>query len=257
MKTLKKTFWFQGAGNRFLFVKSEKIQIKEIKENEDSNKDNLKEYLINELNLLHNIKMVKYTHEFLEQYNKYRQEIMEPIINLQTNYASSQDLDNYDVLSKIKYPVLVWKLSIIHAVSRGNFDNELAIMDVQDLEEAIKDLEEYHKNAMEVFNYWLDQFTKDVEIKSSQKLINKFKRVIENLLKNPENRFDIYTENNIVKVRKSENGKYIVHSKLVHNTNMMAKEFAEAIETLESQGYIRTSEVMIGNKHVKFYMWKN
>ncbi len=257
IENTQKNFWFQGVGNRFLFVKSKKIQIKDIKENEDGEKDKLKEYLINELNLLHNIKMIKYTNEFLEEYNKYRKQIMNDIIDIQTNFSSSQDLDNYDVLSKIKYPVLVWKLSIIHAVSRGNFDNELAIMDVQDLQEAIKDLEEYHDNAMVVYNYWLERFIKDFEIKSSQRLMNKFKKTIAHILLESENRFDVYMENNISQVRKSEDGKYVSRSKLIHDTNMVLTEFEEAIETLKAQNYLREEEVKVGNKIAKFYTWKN
>lgn len=266
IENIQKNFWFQGAGNRFLFVKSKEMIIKDVDINTDiDNEDNIedeekkkqKEYLANELNLLHNIKMIKPTYEFAIKYNEYRKKILNDIKDIQIDYASSQDLDNYTVLSKIKYPVLVWKLSIIHAVSRGNFDNELAIMDVQDLEEAIKDLEEYHENAMVAYNRWMERFTKDFEIKSSQRLMNKFKKTIAHILLEPENRFDIYTENNLVKVRKSENGKYVTHVKLIQNTNMMADDFNKAIETLESQGYLRTNEVMIGNKHVKFYMWKN
>ena len=257
IENTKKTLWFQGAGNRFLFVKSKKIQINSIKRLENDNGNESKNYLANELNLLHNIKMVKYTDAFLNRYNDYRTQIMNAIADIQTNFASSQDLDNYDVLSKIKYPVLVWKLSIIHAVSRGNFDNELAIMDVQDLEEAIKDLDEYHENAMEVFNYWMERFTKDVEIKSSQRLMNKFKKTIAHILLEPDNRFDIYTENNIVKVRKSENGKYVARSKLIHDTNMVVTEFEEAVETLKAQGYLKEIEVKFSNKFAKLYMWKN
>ena len=250
-----KNFWFQGAGNRFLFVKSKEMIIKDIKRPKNNNEKNSKEYLANELNLLHNIKMVDYTDEFLDKYNKYRKQIMNDIKDVQIDYSSSQDLDNYPVLSKIKYPVLVWKLAIIHAVSRGNFDNELAIMDVQDLEEAIKDLDEYHENAMIAYNRWLEKFTKDFEVKSSQRLMNKFKKVIEHILLNPENRLEIYFSDKEKMIRKSENGKYVSRSKLIHDTNMVLSEFEEAVETLKAQSYLKEEEVKYNNKIVKVYRW--
>ena len=248
-----KSFWFQGAGNRFLFVKSKQVAIKDIRRvtvNEMEH-SKAKEHLIEELNLLKNIKLVEYTDDFLVAYNDYRREILEPIAKVQSDLSESQNIDNYPILSKIKYPVLVWKLAIIHAASRGNFSGELLRMDVEDLEEAKKDLDEYHANAMEVFNYWLEKATKDAEIKSSQRIKKKFERHIVSILRNKDKRWNVVfkkaTVSNGVDISgsmafKSDEGKWVIHSELIGYSNMMTDDFAKAVNTLKEQGYLIVRE---------------
>ena len=251
-----KSFWFQGAGNRFLFVKSKQVSIKDIRRvtvNEMEH-SKAKEHLIEELNLLKNIKLVEYTDDFLSAYNNYRREILEPIAKVQSDLSASQDIDNYPILSKIKYPVLVWKLSIIHAASRGNFSRELLRMDVEDLEEAKKDLEEYHTNAMEVFNYWLEKATKDADIRSSLRVKKKFERHIQSILRNKDKRWSVAwkkAEKNGVDISdtiafKTDDGNWVIHSDLMPYANMMADDFSKAVTTLKEQGYL------IVREHVKF-----
>ena len=248
-----KSFWFQGAGNRFLFVKSKEVAIKDIKRAtvDEQEQSNIKKHLIEELNLLKRIKYVEYTDDFLMAYNEYRKEILEPIAKVQSDLSASQDVDNYAILSRIKYPVLVWKLAIIHSASRGNFSGELLRMDTVDLQEAIKDLEEYHANAMEVFDYWLEKSTKDAEIRSSQMIKKKFQKHIISILKNPDKRWEI--EMNKVKDRegielydiiayKSEEGKWVKNSDLQSYANMLSGDFQQAVETLKEQGYLNVRE---------------
>ena len=244
-----KSFWFQGAGNRFLFVKSKQVLIKDIKRAtvEELEYNHKKNYLIEELNLLKNIKLVEYSDGFLEAYNEYRREILEVIAKIQTDISASQDIENYAVLSKIKYPVLVWKLAVIHAASRGNFSGELLQMDVVDLEEAKKDLEEYHANAMEVFNYWLEKATKDADIRSSQRIKKKFERHIQSILKNKDKRWSVgwkdATRKNGEDISgrvafKSDDGTWVIYSDLMPYANMMAEDFAKAVNTLKEQGHL-------------------
>ena len=271
-----KSFWFQGAGNRFLFVKSKKVWIKDIKRATTDSKD--KKHLIDELNLLKKIELVEYSDEFLTAYNEYRREILESIAEIQTDMSASQDIDNYDVLSRIKYPVLVWKLAIVHAASRGNFDDKLLRMDVEDLEEAKKDLEEYHANAMDVFNYWLERSTKDAEIKSSQRIRKKFEkhiesillhenkrwmvRVIERELENPTGRPGESTKQKVTEAILSPDGKWVKDSDLQTYANMMAKDYNDAIETLKAQEYLVSREAAYnrdgtsgGLLGATFYKW--
>ena len=254
-----KSFWFQGAGNRFLFVKSKRVCIKDIKRSslDDKIKEEQRKHIIEELALLKNIKMVKYSDEFLKDYNEYRTEILQAIADVQSDLSSSQDIDNYDVLSRSKYPVLVWKLAIIHSASRGNFDGEELRMESIDLQEAIRDLEEYHANAMEVFNYWLEKSTKDAEIRSSQMIKKKFEKHIMTILKNPDKRWDV--ENikdkgkNGVEIfetiaYKSENGKWVSNGDLQPNANMLSGDFQQAVETLKEQGHLNVREAVRYNK---------
>ena len=271
-----KSFWFQGAGNRFLFVKSRKVWIKDIKRATADSKD--KQHLIDELNLLKKIKWVEYSDDFLTAYNQYRREILEAIAGIQTDMSSSQDIDNYSVLSRIKYPVLVWKLAIIHAASRGNFSGELLRMDVEDLEKAEKDLEEYHANAMEVFNYWLEKATKDADIRSSQRIKKKFERHIQSILMNRDKRWSVarkkVTKNGIeisdTIAFKTDDGNWVIHSDLMPYANMMADDFSKAVTTLKEQGYLIVREqvkfLKDGSKDVPmdkpitvstFYKWKD
>lgn len=251
-----KSFWFQGAGNRFLFVKSKEVLIKDIKRAtvEELDYNQKKNHLIEELNLLKNIKLVEYSDGFLEAYNEYRREILSVIAKIQTDISASQDIENYAVLSKIKYPVLVWKLAIIHAASRGNFSGELLQMDVEDLEEAKKDLEEYHANVMEVFNYWLEKATKDADIRSSQRIKKKFERHIQSILRNKDKRWSVAwkkAKKNGIDISgtvafKSDDGNWVIHSDLMPYANMMADDFARAVTTLREQGYLMVRE------HVKY-----
>ena len=272
-----KSFWFQGAGNRFLFVKSKQVSIKDIRRAtlDELEHNKVKEHLIEELNLLKDIKWVEYSDDFLTAYNTYRREILEPIVRIQSDLSASQDIDNYPVLSRIKYPVLVWKLAIIHAASRGNFSGELLQMDVEDLEEAKKDLEEYHANVIEVFNYWLEKATKDADIKSSQRIKKKFERHIQSILKNPNKRWQIYrreTKDSIKSIAvKEKDGDWVLHSELIGYANMMSDDFQKAVTTLQEQGYlvVRTdveyskdgSDVLKTTTTVKlvstFYRWTN
>lgn len=275
-----KSFWFQGAGNRFLFVKSKKVLIKDIKRAtvEELEYNNKKNHLIEELNLLKNIKLVEYSDGFLEAYNEYRREILEPIAKIQSDLSASQDIDNYPILSKIKYPVLVWKLAIIHSASRGNFSGELLRMDVEDLEEAKKDLDEYHANAMEVFNYWLEKATKDADIRSSQRIKKKFERHIQSILRNKGKRWSVAWKDAKTKsgidisgtiAFKTDDGNWVIHSDLMPYANMMADDFARAVNTLKEQGYLivkeRVKYLKDGSKDVPldtpitistFYKWK-
>ena len=247
-----KSFWFQGAGNRFLFVKSKQVRIKDIRRAtlDELEHNKVKEHLIEELNLLKNIKWVEYSDNFLSAYNNYRREIMEPITKVQSDLSASQDIDNYSILSKVKYPVLVWKLAIIHSASRGNFDGELLKMDVEDLEEATKDLEEYHANVMEVFNYWLEKTTKDAEIRSSQRIKKKFERRIVSTLRNKDKRWSVAWkkgEKNGTDISgaiafKSDDGNWVMHSDLMSYANMMSDDFTKAVTTLKEQGYLIARE---------------
>ena len=275
-----KSFWFQGAGNRFLFVKSRQVAIKDIRRVTVNELEHgkAKEHLIEELNLLKNIKLVEYTDDFLVAYNDYRREILEPIAKVQSDLSASQDIDNYPILSKIKYPVLVWKLAIIHSASRGNFSGELLRMDVVDLEEAKKDLEEYHANAMEVFNYWLEKATKDADIRSSQRIKKKFERHIISILQNKDRRWSVAWKDAKTKGGidisgtigfKSDEGKWVIHSDLMPYAHMMSDDFARAVTTLKEQGYLivkeRVKYLKDGSKDVPldtpitistFYKWK-
>ena len=275
-----KSFWFQGAGNRFLFVKSKQVWIKDIRRAtlDELEQNKVKEHLIEELNLLKNIKWVEYSDDFLIAYNTYRREILEPITKVQSDLSASQDIDNYSILSKIKYPVLVWKLAIIHAASRGNFSGELLQMDVEDLVEAKKDLEEYHANVMEVFNYWLERATKDADIRSSQRIKKKFERHIRSILRNKDKRWSVAWKDAKKKngedisgrvAFKSDYGTWVIHSDLMPYANMMSDDFSKAVNTLKEQGHLIVKE---GVRHLRdgsqdvpldaavpvstFYKWK-
>jgi hypothetical protein len=267
-----KSFWFQGAGNRFLFVKTKKFIIKDIRRVNETHTDH-RRHLIDELKLLHKIRYVEYSDEFLDEYNKYRRDILESIANIQTDMSSSQDIDNYDVLSKMKYPVLVWKLSIIYAASRGNFNDELLKMDVEDLENAKADLEIYHENVMTIFNYWLEKATKDAELRSSDRFKKKFERAIQTILRNPENRWEVYVEDKengepAILAMKSKEGTWVSHSMLLMYSNLVLKDFTEAVDTLHSQESLRISEAIFSRdgsripkelsavgRVSKFYKW--
>lgn len=238
-----KNFWFDGAGTRFLFVKSRNTTLKPIKRESESNLD--KDSIIEKLTELQGIKYVKYTDAYLEEYNKYRMEILQKITEVQMDIMASQSIDNFPILSKTKYPVLIWKLAIIHSASRGNFDGELLVMDVEDLEEAKKDLEEYNANMIDQFNYWLSASNEKEKIVTIEKMITKFKKHTETIKRNEKNRWTLTLIENTKEdseirfhANRDTSGNWIDLQLLLRYAKLDTKVANSVLQSLEEQGYI-------------------
>ncbi|OWP57372.1 MAG: hypothetical protein B2I17_01680 [Thermoplasmatales archaeon B_DKE] len=261
LEKTNKNFWFQGMGTRFLFIVSEGMKIKPIGRQSDDVQNN--EKIIEDLKKLNKIRFVEYTDDFLDAYNEYRIGILTEIQKIQQDMSSSQEVENFPVLSRAKYPVLVWKLSIIHAASRGNFSGELLRMDKQDLEEAKKDLEKYNENMLTVFNYWEEHSIKDLEIKSSSKWKNKFHRHFKSLSASGKmSRLEKKTEkktgiNDAVSwvAIPDPSGKWIDEPMFMRYAKMTYDEFEKATTTLTQMGYLVKRDAVGGNRLKAYYKW--
>jgi hypothetical protein len=182
--------------------------------------------------------------------------------------SSSQDLENFPILSKAKYPVIVWKLAIVHAASRGNFMGKLLKMDRQDLENAIGDLEEYHSNMIAVFNYWQEHSSKDLEIKSANKLIHKFRRHFRSLStarkgytldcpnKGERPKGENGEEVDKWLAKEDAEGTWFDEPMLKRYAKLKEMDFTEAINTLQGMRYVKKRVALVREKHpVTFYRW--
>lgn len=266
-----KNFWYDGAGTRFLFVNSENVELKPLgrKPPDETNIEEIR----NLLEILKGIKYADYTDEFLEAYNKYRIDIINNIARIQMDLMASQNTDNFPILSRAKYPVLVWKLSIIHSASRGNFNGELLVMDKQDLDDSIKDLEEYNANMVRMFNYWMEASTKQDIIIGTEKMVAKIRGAMNTILKkHPDMRWTLslikqdksekdYTDvglsfnekpdSSIFHAEKDVKGVWVRRSDLMNYANMKSKDYQEALNTIVEQEHIRIEMATSG----EFVTW--
>lgn len=244
-----RNFWFDGAGTRFLFVKSKNNIIKPIKRSTESTSgiDKIKQKLAE----LQKVEYVEYSDPFLDAYNEYRAGILRDITKVQMDVASSQNTDNFPILSRGKYPVLVWKLAIINSASRGNFDGKLLKIELEDLEESIKLIEEYNMNMVDQFNYWQTASAGQLKMKSVESLRYSFEKHIKAILKKPENRWKVevtkptndHDEDIFWAVPDPDGGKLVQKSLLHRYANVLAKDFNDAITTLEEQKFLIAREL--------------
>jgi len=268
LEKTQKNFWFQGIAMRFLFVRSEGLLIKPIQRAKEGSQNTKEiESLIADLKLLNFIKYVKYTDAYLDAYNEYRMEILEEVQKVES-LDSSQEIENFPILSRKKYPVIVWKLAIVHAASRGNFDKELLIMDKEDLEAAIKDLEEYNANMLVMFDYWQEHSTKDQEIKTANKWINKFRKHFKTLY-GSDKMFRLEVDKNTEPKTTASwvaipdpSGKWIDGPMLSRYSNMAKTDFDHAMETLDQMEYMVGREAKVRDKKGGYglrylYKWRD
>lgn len=233
LKDADKNFWFQGFGLRCLYPKYEISSIKDLREEEVPDDYYLE--LDKSLLLLRNIEYVDKTTEFFDEYNKYRREILEEINKIQADLSETQNPENFPVLSRVKYPVLVWKLSMINAASRGNFDDKLLLLELEDLEWAKNELEEYNKNMLEIFDVWMQMQEKDMEIKTTRTIEHRMKKFITNQLSRG-NRWTIKSVDtgNGIKLfaEKSENGSWTPREAVLKPSHMTSVDFDIQLQTL-------------------------
>ena len=255
-------FWTQGLANRMIFPKYETNEPCSISDrNADMNK--IKQFykdIEDDLNLIKTITMVQTTSEFMEVYNNYQMEIHRKIAEAQLTLEQANSLTNFEVISQVKYPVLVVKLAMIHAASRFNFTEDGTLtMELVDLESAISDLERYHQNMITMFKEWerVNSGSKpsyDNVVKSEETIIN----CISNLLANKENRYNTFYREKTKAIAykgeteciavKSDEGSWIRHSDLSKKTHWKISSFTEIVNTMMENGTLDMREAIVEMK---------
>lgn len=232
LKYIDEDFWTIGLGTRLDFLPFESLPPADIspdpKEREivvgDFKEDLLK---------LRKIKKVEWRPDMWEKYNEYQKKIISDVRRVQEDLESAMNPDNFEVISKSKFPLKVLKYSVIHAASRMNFtDSGLLYIDIQDLDDAIKDVEGYHRNMLVVYHFWLSMNQK-YDITS---LIEKIKKGYVKLVKKEKTySLEFRKENDSTLATPDPSGKWVKHSDLLKQSHMKAQghnSFDEVITTL-------------------------
>ena len=140
------------------------------------------------------------------------------------------------MISRSKFPLKVLKYSIIYASSRMNFtDSGLVYVDVEDLDNAIRDVEEYHKNMLLVYRQW-QSMNQKFDITN---LIEKLKKAYKTIAKKAEKSYRVdwidQKEDSYSLAVPDKDGTWVKHSDLLRQSHMKAGgygSFDEIMTTL-------------------------
>ena len=155
LKYIDEDFWTIGLGTRLDFLPYESLPPADISSN-SKDREMITGGFREDLLKLRKIQKVEWRQDMWEKYNEYQKKIMSDVRTVQEDLESSMNQDNFEVISKSKFPLKVLKYAIIHAASRINFtDSGLLYVDIEDLDNAIRQVEEYHRNMMVVYRFWI------------------------------------------------------------------------------------------------------
>ena len=183
LKYTSEEFFYQGFAQRVFFLSADKVKPRTIPRMERDNINEMYEEMENDLKLMKRIRDVEATDEFLDKYDEYQLKIDTEIYDLDSGIIKSQDPECYPILSKVKFPVLVMKLSMIYATARYNFtESGILKLEPVDLDKAIESLEIYHNNLMVVFRAWQELTEPQSKIDNVKIAMDKIKRNIESLI---------------------------------------------------------------------------
>ena len=268
-KDADETFWYQGFGLRSLFLKYESPEtIEPIFD--DKNEIEESEKVFNEmeadLTRIKEVKEIRTTPEFMREYNAYRIANIKAIQEVQKDILTAYDPENYPIISKGKFPEQWMKLAMIYSASRFNIKDGVLTLELQDLKNAIKDMDEYHENMMNNFYTWQNLSEQRAKIENIKPLEEKIMRVIKNILSEGKSTFELIRNDTPIKkdddtiyyeAKKNPEGKYVPHAVLLQYAHMSAKNLREVTETMSEEVKISIRKASFGEgeiKHVtKFY----
>jgi hypothetical protein len=253
---MPESFWTQGFGLRSLFLKYDFPEADDPIIDTDNEMETVQQKLKEmkgALLRMIEIRQVKTTEQFMQEYNNYRSQVLAEIRKVQTDIITSTDPANFPIISKGKFPVLVMKLAMINAASRYNFTDGILTLEPRDLQDAITCLERYHQNMLNVHDAWEELTLKRAEIESIQAYKNKIKKHIISIIRSGKS-FELQFEKDSDSFRaiKTEGGPWVAHAALLKNSNMIAKKFNEIIDTLTEQMFIGKREGFIEKDELKF-----
>lgn len=256
LENTDKSFWYQGFGLRSLFLKYDVVEPRDI--NDDSLDEIKTIYKDMEIDLsrMKSISLVKTTPEFMQMYNDYRKLVVKSIQDVQRNILGAEDPDIFPTISKVKFPVLVMKLAMINSASRWNFTEDgILILEVEDFERAVKDLESYHDNLVNMFGVWQELVETRSRIDNIKNLKDKIKRHIVTILGSGRG-FNLTEskEDGELSFRAipEPNGTWVSHASLLKVSHLTSRNFSEIIQTLIEQMMIAKREGFIEKNGLKY-----
>lgn len=251
LKYLNEDFWDIGMGNRLLFVAYEPTFVKEIPKTLHA-KEFYGDFII-DLEKLRTIEKAEFTDEAWKTYNEYQMSVMSDIQNAQLDIESSFDNSNFDVISKVKFPVLILKMSFIMASARFNFDSTgILQVEKEDVISAIKEIERYHKNMVMIHTIWETRSSQKLRHESIETIARKIINHIEKLQRIGKcYRIETRKDTGLSLAFLDKDGKWVRHSDLLRQSHMKAigpKSFGEIIITLLEREEIIKRECTISSK---------
>ena len=275
LKYVNEDFWDIGLGNRIFFVKYTTSDVRAISKTLHAKE--FYEEFISDLEKLNKIEKADFSDEAWELYNDYQMKIMKDVQSVQIDLESSVDTYNFEVTSKVKYPIQIIKMALIISASRFNYDSSLILrVEKKDVEEAIKEVEAYHDNMIYIHSIWETQSAQRLRHESVEILAKKISNHIKRLCTIGKSyRLDwIDQKDDSYSLAVPDNaGLWVKHSDLLKQSHMKAsglRSFEEVITTLierdelikkECKIYV-TTKLRNGNKNrtltvATFYKSKN
>lgn len=275
LKYVNEDFWDIGLGNRIFFVKYTTSDVRAISKTLHAKE--FYEEFISDLEKLNKIEKADFSDDAWELYNYYQMKIMKDVQSVQIDLESSVDTYNFEVTSKVKYPIQIIKMALIISASRFNYDSSLILrVEKKDVEEAIKEVEAYHDNMIYIHSIWETQSAQRLRHESVEILAKKISNHIKRLCTIGKSyRLDwIDQKDDSYSLAVPDNaGLWVKHSDLLKQSHMKAsglRSFEEVITTLierdelikkECKIYV-TTKLRNGNKNrtltvATFYKSKN
>ena len=242
----EESIWTDGTGLRIDFLPdADEDYIPPIKfKNAENVSEDLK-VLIDALIYIRDIvRNITITDEAWEIYEKYRESVIrESRIKLPPGGFPS--LTYYQGKAKAKYPERVLKYAQVWAAARGNIEGSVLTIDVEDMQNAIEDLEFYHKGSLNAFQKWLDfsrpQKKLEVIDRSQADLVDCYK----NVWKLEKYRFtEVRDTNGNFNLQPDPNGTYVPRSNLLQYSHMTSNDFDNLMTTLVMNGTFEESKTM-------------
>lgn len=251
LRYIDEDFWTIGLGTRLDFLPYESLPPADISPDPKA-REMISQEFREDLLKLRKIQKVEWRPDMWEKFNEYQKKVMSDVRRVQEDLEASMNQDNFEVISKSKFPLKVLKYAIIHAASRMNFtDSGLLYVDIQDLDNAIRDVEEYHRNMMLVYRFWLSMNQK-YDITS---LIEKIKKGYGKLVKKGNTySLEFGKDDKPPMANPDPKGLWVKHSDLLRQSHMKAlghNSFDEVITTLVERDEIVKRECRVyvnGNK---------
>jgi len=237
MKYVNEDFWDIGLGNRIFFVKYKTSEVRSI-----SKTLHAKEFydeFIADLEKLNKIEKADFSDHAWELYNEYQMKVMKEVQSVQTDLESSVDTYNFEVTSKVKYPIQIIKMAIIMSASRMNYDSSMILrVEKEDVESAIREVEAYHQNMIYVHSIWETQSAQRLKHESVEILAKKISNHIRRLCdigKSYRVDFIDQKDDSYSLAVPDKKGTWVKHSDLLRQSHMKAgglRSFEEVITTL-------------------------
>ena len=247
LKYVNEDFWDIGLGNRIFFIRYSKSTIKEITKTLHSKE--FYDEIISDLEVLTKIESADFSDDAWELYNEYQMKVMSEVQATQEDLESSVDTYNFEVTSKVKFPIQVIKIALILSASRFNFDASGVLhVEKDDLERAIEQVEEYHSNMVYIHSIWETQSAQRLKHESVEILTKKIFNHIRRLLGMGRGYSLEPKDDETTIANPDPSGKWVKHSDLLRQSHMKAvglRSFDEVLNTLMERDEIAKRECKV------------